>query len=429
MIEINNTTIDKAILVAVKTRDISEERVEEHLQELEMLAETAGAETILKIIQDKSKIDSAYYIGKGKAEEIAELAELNEITIIIFDDDLNPTQVRNLEKLIDRKILDRSGLILDIFASHAKTSASKTQVELAQLQYLLPRLTRAWTHLSKQYGGIGTKGPGETQIETDRRIIRTRISKLKEKLVKIESQQKTKSLGREELFKATLVGYTNAGKSTLLNLLTEAGVYAENKLFATLDSTTRGYELSPKKKILITDTVGFIRKLPHHLVASFKSTLNVVRDADLIIHVIDITNPYYEDHIRIVDETLESLDCKNKPHIKIFNKIDMLNDKNKIDFIKHTYPKSIIISAERGINISKLKNIFLDFYEQNFITNKIRTDHSKGYLVAKVHALVDDLKTTYDDFGITIEYKTSKPIHEQILRLFNGKRKTVHRWE
>jgi len=429
MIKINEITIDKAILVAVKTRDISEGRIEEHLQELEMLAETAGAETILKIVQDKNKIDSAYYIGKGKAEEIAELAELNEITIIIFDDDLNPTQVRNLEKLIDRKILDRSGLILDIFASHAKTNEAKTQVELAQLQYLLPRLTRAWTHLSKQYGGIGTKGPGETQIETDRRIIRTRISKLKEKLSKIESQQKTKSLGREDLLKATLVGYTNAGKSTLLNLLTEAEVYAENKLFATLDSTTRSYDLSQKKRILITDTVGFIRKLPHHLVASFKSTLNVVRDADLIIQVIDITNPYFEDHIKVVEETLESLDCRDKPQIKIFNKIDILNDKNRIDFIKQAYPESIIISAERCINISKLKNIFLNFYEQNFVTNKIRTDHSKGHLVAKVHSLVDDLKTTYDDTGITIEYKTSKQINEQILRLFNGKKKTTHRWE
>ncbi|MCB0751058.1 MAG: GTPase HflX, partial [Ignavibacteriae bacterium] len=313
MIETQIKTIDKAILVAVKTRDISSERIEEHLLELEMLADTAGAETIIKIIQDRQKYDPAYFIGKGKAEEIAELAELNEITIIIFDEDLNPTQVRNLERLINRKIIDRSGLILDIFASHAKTNQAKTQVELAQLQYLLPRLTRAWTHLSKQYGGIGTKGPGETQIETDRRIVRTRISKLKEKLDKIESQQKTKSIGRENYLKTTLVGYTNAGKSTLLNLLTQAAVLAENQLFATLDSTTRAYQLSQKKKILITDTVGFIRKLPHHLVASFKSTLNVVSDADLIIHVIDISNPFFEDHIIVVEETLESLNCKNKP--------------------------------------------------------------------------------------------------------------------
>lgn len=422
MIETTQVVIDRAILVALKTREISDDRIDEHLLELEMLTKTAGAETILKIVQDKSKMDSAFYIGKGKAEEIAELAEMNEITIIIFDDDLTPTQLRNLEKLINRKVVDRSGLILDIFAQHAKTNEAKTQVELAQLQYLLPRLTRAWTHLSKQYGGIRTKGPGETQIETDRRIVRTRISALKDKLKKIESQQKTKSLSREELIKTTLVGYTNAGKSTLLNLLTEAAVLAENKLFATLDSTTRSFELSPKKKILITDTVGFIRKLPHHLVASFKSTLNVVKEADLILHVIDITNPFFEDHIKVVEETLESLDCKNKPTIKIFNKIDALEDKSKIDYVKNHFPNCIIISAERGINIGSLKNIFLEFYEQNFVTNKIRTDHTKGNLVAKVHSLVDDLKTTYDDFGITLEYKTSKQIHEQIMRLFNGKK-------
>lgn len=420
MIETNPKIIDKAILVAVRTRKISKERVEEHLQELEMLADTAGAETILKIVQDRDKLDSAFFIGKGKAEEVAELAELNDITVVIFDEDLTPTQIRNLEKLIEKKILDRSGLILDIFASHAKTNQAKTQVELAQLQYMLPRLTRAWTHLSKQFGGIGTKGPGETQIETDRRIIRTRISKLKEKLKKIESQQITKSLGREENIKATIVGYTNAGKSTLLNMLTEASVYAENKLFATLDSTTRIYQLSKKKKILITDTVGFIRKLPHHLVASFKSTLNVVKEANFIIHVIDITNPYYEDHIKIVDDTLESLNCNDKHQIKVFNKIDLLEDKTKITYVKNVYPDCILISAERGININNLRDLFVDFYEQNFIENEIRTDHSKSHLVSKVHSLVDDLDTSYDDFGITIKYKTNKQIHEQIVRMFNG---------
>lgn len=426
MIETNTQIADKAILVAVRTRDISKERVEEHMQELEMLANTAGAETILKIVQDRDRFDSAFFIGKGKAEEIAELAELNEITIVIFDEDLTPTQVRNLEKLINKKIIDRSGLILDIFASHAKTNQAKTQVELAQLQYLLPRLTRAWTHLSKQYGGIGTKGPGETQIETDRRIVRTRISKLKEKLKKIESQQNTKSLGRQDYIKATIVGYTNAGKSTLLNLLTEAQVYAENKLFATLDSTTRAYQLSQKKTILLTDTVGFIRKLPHHLVASFKTTLNVVSEADLIIHVIDISNPYFEDHMKVVDETLESLGCNEKQQIKIFNKIDILEDKSRVNFVKSVYPNSIMISAVRSININALRDLFIDFFEQNFVENSIRTDHSKSHLVSKVHSLVDDLETSYDDFGITIKYKTTKQVNEQILRLFNGKKNVTH---
>ncbi|MEE9430122.1 MAG: GTPase HflX [Melioribacteraceae bacterium] len=421
MIDINTKVTEKAILVAVKTRDISRERIEEHLLELEMLATTAGAETVMKVVQDRDRFDTAHFIGKGKVEEIAELAELNEVTVIIFDEDLTATQVRNLEEMIEKKILDRSGLILDIFVSHAKTNEAKTQVELAQLQYMLPRLTRAWTHLSKQYGGIGTKGPGETQIETDRRIIRTRIAKLKQRLKKIESQQRTKSFGRQEFIKATLVGYTNAGKSTLLNLLTEADVYVEDKLFATLDSTTRSLELSPKKKMLITDTVGFIRKLPHHLVASFQSTLNVVRDANIIIHVIDVTNSFFEDHIKVVEKTLEDLDCTDIPTIKIFNKVDVLEDKNQIEFINQTYPNSILLSAKRGINISALQEKLLKFYEKNFIENTIRTDHTKSHLVAKIHSLVDDIETEYDDFGITIKYRANKQIHNKIMKTFGQK--------
>jgi GTP-binding protein HflX len=224
MIELQKKENERAILITINTGEYSKNQVEEHLDELELLADTAGAETVFKIMQDRHRPDPAYFIGKGKAEEVAQLIELNDIKLVIFDDDLNPTQVRNLEKVFERKVLDRSGLILDIFASHAKTREAKTQVELAQLQYMLPRLTRAWTHLSKQYGGIGTKGPGETQIETDRRIIRTRISKLKENLDKIDAQQKTKSAGRKEFITATLVGYTNAGKSTLINRLTNAGV-------------------------------------------------------------------------------------------------------------------------------------------------------------------------------------------------------------
>jgi len=273
---------------------------------------------------------------------------MNEINLLIFDDDLTATQVRNLERMTEKKIIDRSGLILDIFASHAQTSQAKTQVELAQLQYTLPRLTRAWTHLSKQYGGIGTKGPGETQIETDRRIIRTRISKLKEKLKKIESQQKTKGQNRKNFLTASLVGYTNAGKSTLLNLLTEAEVLAENKLFATLDSTTRALDLAKNKSLMISDTVGFIRKLPHHLVESFKTTLSVVADADIIIQVVDITNPFFEDHMKVVENTLNDLGCEEKFQVVIFNKVDALEDKDRLDYVKNHFPESIIVSAEKG---------------------------------------------------------------------------------
>jgi len=415
IVELNK---EKAILVALKTSDISSEKVDEQIDELEKLAETAGAETVFKIVQEKNRRDPAHFIGKGKAEEIAELAEMNDINLLIFDDDLTATQVRNLERLIGKKILDRSGLILDIFASHAKTRQAKTQVELAQLQYLLPRLTRAWTHLSKQHGGIGTKGPGETQIETDRRMIRLRISKLKEKLKKIESQQITKGLKRKDFIAASLVGYTNAGKSTLLNLLTDADVLAEDKLFATLDSITRSLELAKNKNILISDTVGFIRKLPHHLIESFKSTLSVVREADLILHVIDITHPFFEDHIRIVEETLKELNSKDKTVVKIFNKIDLLEDKNRIDFVRNRYPDALMVSAARGINIKKLREILLENFEKSFseMIFDVPIENSKG--IAQVYELADVLDIKYEDDKVNIRLRASKQNADKIKRLF-----------
>ncbi|KAB2846443.1 MAG: GTPase HflX [Melioribacteraceae bacterium] len=420
MIEIKDNAPERAILIGVRTSDISKEKLEEHLDELEMLADTAGAETVFKIIQDRKRVDSAYFIGKGKAEEIAELIELNDIKLVIFDDDLTQTQARNLEKLFERKILDRSGLILDIFASHAKTNEAKTQVELAQLQYMLPRLTRAWTHLSKQYGGIGTKGPGETQIETDRRIIRTRISKLKEKLRHIEMQYETKSVRRKDFVTASLVGYTNAGKSTLLNLLTDAGVLAENKLFATLDSTTRNFDLAKNKTILLSDTVGFIRKLPHNLVASFKSTLNVVREADIILHVIDITHPFFEDHMHVVEETLTELGCEKKTRINIFNKVDVLADKVKIDYARNKFPGCILISAERGINIGQLKEKLEVIYEQNFVTHKVKLHAKHSKIVSQIHSLAEVLSTNYDDEYVEVSYHASDAIHNKIQSMINA---------
>lgn len=406
MIELKNTQIERAILVAVRTPDISKDKVEEHLDELELLSETAGAESVFKILQDRGRVDSAYFIGKGKAEEIAQLVEMNDINLIIFDDDLTATQVRNLEKLMNKKILDRSGLILDIFASHAKTNEAKTQVELAQLQYMLPRLTRAWTHLSKQYGGIGTKGPGETQIETDRRMIRTRISKLKEKLVDIESRQLTKSSNRKNFIKASLVGYTNAGKSTLINLLTGADVLAENKLFATLDSTTRAFDLDKNKQILISDTVGFIRKLPHNLVASFKSTLNVVREADVILHVIDCTHPYFEDHIKVVEDTLQELDAHRKVQLKIFNKVDAVESHEMLEYIKNKFPDAILISAMKGMNIGKLKEYLTEIYEENFVEHTIEIDASKSKIISQIHTLAEVQSITYNESHAIINYKT-----------------------
>jgi len=421
--EITEVKKEKAILVSVKTQEVSREKVAEYLDELEMLTDTAGAETIFKVVQERSRIDSAFFIGKGKAEEIAELVELNDINLLIFDDDLTPTQVRNLEKIIEVKIIDRSGLILDIFASHAKTNQAKTQVELAQLQYMLPRLTRAWTHLSKQHGGIGTKGPGETQIETDRRLIRTRIAKLKEKLKKIELQQITSGTKRKEFVNAALVGYTNAGKSTLLNHLTDAAVLAEDKLFATLDSTTRAFELAKNKKLLLSDTVGFIRKLPHHLVESFKTTLNVVRNADVILHVVDITHPFFEEHITIVQKTLKELKCEEKKQFIVFNKVDALNDNEKIAYAKNIFPGSILISAQKGMNIQKLIDRLLKFYEDKFIKNIISLHVSESKIISQIHNLAQILNTTYEDENVILEIRTSSINAKKIESIINEKKK------
>ncbi len=421
MIEISNNHIERAILVALNTKYLNREIVEEHLSELEELAITAGAETVIKVMQDRYAMDPAFYVGKGKAEELAQLTELNNIDLVIFDDDLSPVQVRNLEKLVNKKIIDRSGLILDIFASRAKTKEAKTQVELAQLQYMLPRLTRAWTHLSKQYGGIGTKGPGETQIETDRRMIRTRISHLKEKLTKIESQRETQSLSRKDIIKISLVGYTNAGKSTLFNLLTSSDVFAEDKLFATLDSTTRSLELNKNQKILLSDTVGFIRKLPPNLIASFKSTLNEVRDADMILHVIDLAHQYYEDHIQVVEDTLKEFGGNKKTIIKVFNKVDLIKDKSKINYVLNKFDKAVVISAQRGINISSLKDKILGIIEEEFVEENVDIDINDSKIVAKIHSLAEVLNTGYDENVIHLTYKANKENSQKIKKIIYGK--------
>jgi GTP-binding protein HflX len=424
MIEVPKSNTERAMLVAINKppegeyiKNINRETVEEHLEELEQLAVTAGAETKLKVIQDRQTADPAYYIGKGKADELISLAEDNNIDIIIFDDDLSPVQLRNLERLINKKIVDRSGLILHIFATRAKTKESKTQVELAQLQYMLPRLTRQWTHLSKQYGGIRTKGPGETQIETDRRMIRNRISHLKEKLEKIESQRKTQSLGRKDFVRISLVGYTNAGKTTLFNLLTKAGAFAEDKLFATLDSTTRSITLGKSQKLLLSDTVGFIRKLPPNLIASFKSTLNEVRDADIILHVIDVSHNYFEDHINVVESTLKELGADKKDQIKIFNKVDIVEDKNRIGYVRNKYKNSVIISAERGINITALEDLINKMVEESFIEEKVDLDLSKTKTAAKIHSMAEVLSTKYDGNKMHITYRTNKQNSDKIKKL------------
>ena len=312
---------EKAILVSVCAGNTTMERTEEYLNELAFLLETAGGVTLKKVVQKLERPDPRTYVGSGKLEEIKEYKNALDVDFMVFDDELTPAQLRNLERELGCRILDRTTLILDIFAKRARTSIAKTQVELAQLQYMLPRLTRLWTHLERQRGGIGMRGPGETQIETDRRLITEKIALLKEKLKDIDKQKVQQRKNRESLVRVALVGYTNVGKSTLMNLLSKSDVFAENKLFATLDTTVRKVVLG-NLPFLLTDTVGFIRKLPHGLVESFKSTLDEVCEADLLMHVVDISHPDYEEQINAVNRTLEQIGASDKPTILVFNKID-----------------------------------------------------------------------------------------------------------
>lgn len=346
--------IERAIVVSVVKKGGDRIQAMEYLDELAFLAETAGADVIAKVYQERVRPDRATMIGKGKVAEIQEIIEQDDIQSVIFDDDLTPMQVRNLEQEWKIKVLDRSGIILDIFASRARSMEAKTQVELAQLQYLMPRLTRMWTHLSKQFGGIGTKGPGETQIETDRRLIRDRITKLKEKLRDIDMQRKQQRKGRDHMPRFALVGYTNAGKSTLMNMMTGADAYVEDKLFATLDTTVRQCELPNGQLMLLSDTVGFIRKLPTHLVASFRSTLAEAAEADALIHLVDCTHSSFKEHIQVVRDTLASLDIQDKTTLLVFNKIDQLQDTGFIRDLQVEFPGCICISAFKGLNIVSL---------------------------------------------------------------------------
>ncbi|MFO0494333.1 MAG: GTPase HflX [Flavobacteriia bacterium] len=364
---------ESCVLVGVITPEIREETANEYLDELEFLAETAGAVTHHKFLQKLPMPNPRTFVGTGKLEEIKIYIKEHEVELVIFDDELSPSQLRNIERELECKILDRNILILDIFASRARTSHAKTQVELAQLQYMLPRLTRMWTHLERQKGGIGLRGPGESQIETDRRIIQTRIALMKEKLKEIDKQMAVQRGNRGQLVRVSLVGYTNVGKSTLMNLLSKSEVFAENKLFATLDTTVRKVVID-NLPFLLTDTVGFIRKLPHQLVESFKSTLDEVREADLLVHVLDISHPNFEDHYEVVNETLQELEKTEKPVILVFNKIDAyqpLDDEGnpaRVDVteLKKTWmsklnnTKCVFISAQDKENIDELKQVIYD---------------------------------------------------------------------
>lgn len=367
---------ETAVIVGLIGKDQTEQQVTEYLDELAFLAETAGAITKKRFIQKMQHPDSRTFVGKGKLEEIAEYIRKHDINIAIFDDELSGAQINNIEKVINVKTIDRSDLILDIFARRAKTAQAKAQVELAQYQYILPRLRGMWKHLERLGGGIGTRGPGETEIETDRRIVRDKISLLRKRLAEIDKQSFTQRKDRGEFIRVALVGYTNVGKSTIMNLLSKRDVFAENKLFATLDTTTSKvvFENTP---FLLSDTVGFIRKLPHHLVESFKSTLDEVREADILLHVVDISHPNYEDQLGVVNKTLQELNAAEKPTITIFNKMDLyenqtfdewLAEDTKKEILQDLYDRwnnetngnAVFVSATERRNVEELRSTVLN---------------------------------------------------------------------
>ncbi len=388
---------ETVILVGVITRLQPEELVTEFLNELEFLALTAGATTLRRFVQKVDLPNSATFIGQGKMYEIKDYIVEHKVDTVIFDDELTPTQLRNLEKALEIKVLDRTNLILDIFAQRAKTAYAKTQVELAQYQYLLPRLTRMWTHLERQRGGIGMRGPGESEIETDRRIIRDKISLLKEQLIKIDRQMATQRKNRGQLVRVALVGYTNVGKSTLMNYLSKSDVFAENKLFATLDTTVRKVVIDGTP-FLLSDTVGFIRKLPHQLVESFKSTLDEVREADVLMHVVDISHPKFEDQLHVVNQTLKEIGAADKVNYLVFNKIDAFTfiekdefdlspatrDNISLDEFKNSYmakenSPSIFISAKKGVNVDVLRKELIEMVRAGYKRRYPYSQHAQGY--------------------------------------------------
>ncbi len=400
MTQLTSRGRETAILVGVQTPDTTPAELRDGLDELELLTDTAGADTAARVTQNLPRVHGATFIGKGKVDELRQIVEKHKADLVVFDDDLSPVQVRNLEKALKSednnvKLVDRSGLILDIFASRARSAQAKSQVELAQLQYLRSRLTRAWTHLERQKGGIGMRGPGETQIETDRRLIGNRISVLKDQLEKIDRQRTTQRKGRADQTRVALVGYTNAGKSTLMNALADADVFAEDRLFATLDATTRQINLDTNKPVLLADTVGFIRKLPHSLVESFKSTLDEVREADVLLHVVDVTHPNAEDHIRVVRETLAELEAEDKPTLMVFNKVDALDDAGLLDQLQSAHDNAVFVSAARGIGLDELRARTLGLVEADYVDRVALLPVSKPKARSHVHNVAEVIDETF----------------------------------
>ena len=410
---------ERAILFRVM---LSEERMdgEEPLEELLRLAETAGANVVHTVVQNRASIDPVYYIGKGKALELSRIAKEMDVDVLICDDDLTPAQVKNLEKVIDEKVIDRSELILDIFATRAKTFQAKLQVELAQLEYTKPRLKRMWTHLSRIEGGIGTRGPGEKQLEVDKRIVARKIHYLREKLHEIEKRQERLVASRKEFFTVSIVGYTNAGKSTLMNVLTDSGAFVEDKLFATLDTKTSVCKLDNGEKILISDTVGFIKKLPHHLVASFKATLEEARHADLLLHVADVSSPVVNRQIEAVNIVLKELGCDKKPTIMVFNKIDAVKDESAVPLLRTHYRNCVIISAKTHQGMEELKRKIVEMLERNLVDLEISCSAGNGKLIAYLHEHARIISSRFEDDRATFRLLMEDKLIHKLRMLEEG---------
>ena len=421
MIENKEISNEKALLVGVIIPGTTDTIIHEHLDELELLAETAGAEVVGRVTQKVSKINPATFIGKGKAEQIIEQAKEMDVKLILFDDELSPAQIKNYHQISEKiKVLDRSGLILDIFQKHARSKEATTQVDLAYLEYLLPRLTRQWTHLERQMGGIGTRaGMGETQIEVDRRLIRTRITRLKKDLSKIEKERSTQSLRRQSEFRVSLVGYTNAGKSTLFKALTGSDVFIQDQLFATLDTTVRKLNLDTSHTILLSDTVGFIRKLPHNLVASFKSTLKEVLEADLILMVLDMSSPQVLDHMNTIQEVLEDMEADKIPTVMVLNKVDLISDGNMIEKIQRSFQEPVTVSAKQHLKLSALNAKIIEHMEANYQTIDLEFPYEDGRTIAQAQEGVEVLERAYEEDGVKLKIRGSRSRIDQILSTVN----------
>ena len=398
---------EKALMVGVIHGEVDEATAFEHLEELELLAVTAGAEVVGQITQRLNKLNPQFLVGKGKADQIVGQAKELDAQLIIFDDDLSPAQAKNFMNLTDNlKVIDRSAIILDIFRQHAKSREAKTQVELAHLEYLLPRLTRQWTHLERQMGGIGTRaGMGETQIEIDRRLIRTRISKLKKELIKIDQERIIQSRGRQKFFRAALVGYTNAGKSTLMNALSDADVYVQDQLFATLDTTIRQVDINDSHQILLSDTVGFVRKLPHDLVASFRSTLKEVVDADLLLLVLDASSPQVLDHYNTIKNVLEEIAAGDKRNLIVLNKIDLVEDMQVLNQLKQSFPDAVMISALDKLRLDELLKSIQSIMDESFQTVEVDIPFTDGKTISEIQDDMDVLHREYYNEGVRMTIK------------------------